>query len=133
MKKEEIEARHKRLAASATVLVDTTLSVHGLTIHGSPWSMGFCPDNKWRLVPDNVDVLLTHGPPELHCPRGAACPQVDLLYQRIEPKLHCFGHVHSQYGLKYHPKKKTLLVNAATTDVNKPIVIDIYPNKRDVG
>jgi Icc-related predicted phosphoesterase len=33
---------------------------------------------------------------------------------RVKPKLHCFGHIHSAYGVL--PTKNTLFVNAALLD-----------------
>ncbi|KAF2874717.1 Metallo-dependent phosphatase-like protein [Massariosphaeria phaeospora] len=57
------------------------------------------------IVPDDVDIVITHGPPALagfanfrldvnregqHC----GCPKLARAIQRAKPPLHCFGHVH---------------------------------------
>ena len=54
----------------------------------------------WQRIPDDVDVLITHGPPVGHgdlCSGGNRAGCVDLLRHvetRIQPKLHVFGHIH---------------------------------------
>ena len=55
---------------------------------------------QWELIPDNIDILITHGPPlgvldhtNNHVRVGCA----DLLYEvrhRIRPRVHLFGHIH---------------------------------------
>lgn len=55
---------------------------------------------KWDLIPDKVDILLTHGPPLGHgdlLQGGGRSGCVNLLYtiqQRVKPKYHVFGHIH---------------------------------------
>lgn len=87
----------------------------GLHIYGSPWQPTFCnwafnveiPDIKphWDKIPDDVDLLITHGPP-----RGildgniddfaCGCPELkaQLETSRIRPRVHVFGHIHEAYG-----------------------------------
>lgn len=62
-------------------------------------------------VPDNVDIIMSHGPPRFpannfkayrldtnkaakHC----GCPHLFQAVQRVRPLLHCFGHIHEGYG-----------------------------------
>ena len=55
---------------------------------------------KWDLIPDKVDVLMTHGPPLGHgdtLQSGGRSGCVNLLHtiqQRVQPKYHIFGHIH---------------------------------------
>ena len=56
--------------------------------------------NKWNLIPEDVDVLITHGPPlgfgDLTC-TGVRAGCVELLHsvqKRIRPKYHVYGHIH---------------------------------------
>ena len=55
---------------------------------------------QWELIPDNIDILITHGPPIGHgdrCSGGNRAGCVDLLFEiqnRIKPKAHIFGHIH---------------------------------------
>lgn len=56
--------------------------------------------DKWDLIPADVDVLMTHGPPLGHgdqCESGlrAGCLQLlDTIQQRVKPQYHIFGHIH---------------------------------------
>jgi predicted phosphohydrolase len=90
----------------------TTLRFYGgrpLKIYGSPWTpkhgnwafqyprVGRDP---WKgTVPEDIDILLTHGPPKHHLDLGhLGC---SFLLQEIHektPLLHVFGHIHAGYG-----------------------------------
>ena len=55
---------------------------------------------KWNLIPEDTDVLITHGPPlgfgDL-CSTGIRAGCVDLLQSvqnRVKPKYHVYGHIH---------------------------------------
>lgn len=58
----------------------------------------------WGHVPDDVDVLVTHGPPAFHLdtvndgPQG--CPALLHALWRVRPTLHVFGHIHSGRGIE---------------------------------
>lgn len=58
-----------------------------------------CQD-KWDLIPSDVDILVTHGPPIGHgdlCRGGGRAGCVQLLQtvqERVRPKYHVFGHIH---------------------------------------
>lgn len=123
-----------------------------LKIWGSPWTlrfegmnphcMAFTVDTeeqiaeKWKLIPDDVDILVTHSPPQQvrdwiwDYPRGVVrvCGSKSLkdAYRRIRPKLHVFGHIHEGYG--QDANSTTKFVNASHVNeryepVNKPIRI----------
>ena len=56
---------------------------------------------KWDLIPEGVDVVMTHGPPIGHgdlcrIDKGrAGCVDLLLTLQnRVKPKFHVFGHIH---------------------------------------
>lgn len=55
---------------------------------------------KWNLIPDDTDVLITHSPPLGYgdlCHTGIRAGCVELLstiQQRVKPKYHIFGHIH---------------------------------------
>lgn len=56
-------------------------------------------------IPDfpAVDIVMTHGPPKYvldGLPNGsnAGCPHLRRAIERARPRLHAFGHVHSQWG-----------------------------------
>jgi Icc-related predicted phosphoesterase len=118
-------------------------------IWGSPWQPEFynwafnLPRNspemwsKWLLIPENTDILITHGPP------SGILDQVDgrwdklgceMLMERVnylKPKIHVFGHIHSGYGYRFH--NNTHFINAAVlgenyTYRNKPVSV-IWDNE----
>ena len=54
---------------------------------------------KWDLIPEGTDVLITHGPPLGHGDmvqggRRSGCLQLWHAVQRVRPKYHVFGHIH---------------------------------------
>lgn len=132
-------------------LQDSSIEIEGLKIYGSPWqprfydwafnlNRGFELAEKWKLIPDDTDILITHGPPNGildEVPRGedwienTGCEEmikkvVEL--SKINLKLHIFGHIHCGYGQteKYGVK----FINASNCDesyapVNPPIVFEI--------
>lgn len=138
-------------AGNATYLRDSAVVIDGIKFYGSPWQPEFNDwafnlprgkplADKWALIPDDTDVLITHGPPfgvlDLNFARddprsrgvGFGCKDLfDRVINHVKPKIHAFGHIHGGYGqLKLDD---TLFINAAMCDeqyrpVNKPVVID---------
>lgn len=121
-----------------------------IKFYGSPWQpnfydwafnlprMGDKIKSKWQMIPDDVDVLITHGPPQEIRDFVSNWRQGDMnvgcellryeLDNRIKPLLHVFGHIHGAYGAAYI--KDTLYVNASTCTEryepsNKPIIVDL--------
>lgn len=107
-----------------TVLHQSGIQIEGLNLWGSAFTPFFCNwafnvprgealAEKWAQIPDNTDVLITHGPP-----MGILDPverfnkrtgEVEIehvgcedLYNRIQQlkqlRLHVFGHLHLGYG-----------------------------------
>jgi predicted phosphohydrolase len=126
-------------------LNDSGLTIEGLKIWGSPisprffnWAFnrerGEAIARHWRLIPDETDILITHGPPAGildRTVRGHETGCKDLLQhiKRVRPELHIFGHIHEEYGIIR--KDGTCFVNASNADVryrirNAPIVIEGY-------
>jgi Icc-related predicted phosphoesterase len=124
------------------------VEIEGLTVYGSPWQPEFGSwafnlprghqlRNKWRLIPPNTDILVTHGPPKGildMTPRGESVGCEDLRHRlgAIAPKLHVFGHVHRGYGET--AQADTHFVNASICDesykpVNPPVVVELSHNK----
>jgi len=83
--------------------------------YGSPWQPWFYDwafnlergaeiRAKWDLIPEVIDVLITHGPPfgigDLTA-RGdkAGCQDLLEVLERIKPRVHIFGHIHEGYGI----------------------------------
>ena len=132
-----------------TYLLDESVTIKGFKFWGSPWTPWFFDwafnlergeeiRKKWDLIPDDTDVLVTHGPPSGildTIPKGNGVGCFDLL-QRLEdvrPKLCVFGHIHHSYGRKEWARYKggfTEFVNASICTeqykpTNDPIVVDL--------
>jgi predicted phosphohydrolase len=90
-------------------------------------------EQVWEKVPQDIDVLLTHGPPlgfgDL-TPRGehVGCSfQLDWIKQH-QPKLVVCGHIH--YGYGEYMIGNTKVVNASICNekykpMNKPVVVEL--------
>lgn len=125
-------------------LEDSEVNVGGLSVWGSPWSPEFngwafnLPRGprlaqKWDLIPVNIDILVTHGPPRGILdltPTGemVGCADLTRRLMAANPLLHVFGHVHSGYGELL--EAGTQFVNASICDesyapTNKPVVVEL--------
>jgi len=132
-----------------TILIDETVMAEGLKIHGTPWVSGpwVKPDHmwsfdiwsvegrmaKWNMIPDDVDVLITH------TPAGGILDQDSdglsrgciALEHRISNlrniKLHVFGHIHPSAGMEV--RDGIVRVNAGIAmsahEVRDPFVVSV--------
>jgi Icc-related predicted phosphoesterase len=131
-------------------LEDSGATIDGIRFYGSPWQPAFCgwafnlPRNGaelakvWAKVPEDVDVLVTHGPPfrVLDSSPGVCREQGDaILLERVcavKPRHHVFGHIHGGYGRKR--VGETEFLNVAMCDegyepVQPPQVIELEPRE----
>lgn len=131
---------------STHYLEDNEVVIDGVKFWGSPWTPWFHGDywgfNKHRgeeiqkvlkLIPQDVDVLITHGPPAHKLdwcgPDGAVgCHDLINTINQIKPKYNIFGHIHESYGVISNAH--TTFVNASTLNenyqiANEPIVLEI--------
>jgi Calcineurin-like phosphoesterase len=130
-------------ASGLYYLRDSSVEINGKIFYGAPWQPDFMdwsfqrargPEmaEKWKLIPDKVDVLITHGPAYGHgdlCPpylcayqRNAGCLELLRRIKEIGPQIHICGHIHCGYGLTESDEcPKTIFVNASTcTEAYKP-------------
>lgn len=138
------ERERERSAAvmtNCTYIQDEMVQVLGLNIYGSPWQPWFYDwafnlqrgaeiKAKWDLIPQNTDILVTHGPPLGFGDtvlRGEKVGCQDLLntIKIIKPRLHIFGHIHEGYGI--YSENETTYLNASICNfsyepVNDPLV-----------
>lgn len=127
-------------------LENSGVDILGVKFWGSPITPDFYPQHwafncprgneiakYWDQIPQDTDVLITHGPPA-HvldwCANGRLVGCNDLMYhvQRVQPVYHLFGHIHESYGVEQ--KVDTTFVNASQLNeryslTNKPIVLDV--------
>jgi len=128
-------------------LEDSGVTIEGLHIYGSPWQptffdwafnldRGAAIKHKWNLIPEGLDVLITHGPPlgihDQSFPHLGSehlgCEDLMAAVERAKPKMHVFGHIHGGYGKTQY--ENTLFINAAICNesykpVNAPIVVEL--------
>lgn len=125
-------------------LNDSGIEVNGLKIWGSPvqpefydWAFnrkrGRDIGKHWALIPEDTDVLLTHGPAFgmldlCHDGQQVGCADLLQTIQRIKPKIHAFGHIHESYGIC--ERDETIFINACNLDEhyqlkNPPMSVDI--------
>jgi predicted phosphodiesterase len=141
---ERLPARSAALLTHATYLLDSCVSVAGLTFYGSPWQpwyydwafnlpRGPALRAKWDLIPAAVDVLITHGPPAGHGDQTlqgdfAGCADLLAALGRVQPRLHVFGHIHEGYGETQVGPTRCLNVStcdAAYRPIHPPVVVDL--------
>ena len=129
-----------------TYLQDEECVIEGIKIYGSPWQPEFCqwafnlprggPLRKvWSKIPDDTQVLITHGPPHgiLDLTFRGMAVGCEALRERIEElpalRAHVFGHIHEGYG-RYELNRCTFY-NASVCDlyqrdaVNQPWVFEL--------
>ena len=90
--------------------------------------------NKWALIPENTDILITHTPPYSILDMTDACKHVGSHSLRarvseIKPKLHVFGHIHEQGGHEFE-WNGTKYVNASHMEenyipINQPVRVEL--------
>lgn len=92
----------------------------------------------WKKMPDEIDVLITHGPPYLILDKTYRSSHVGDValrdrIQEIKPKVHVFGHIHESYGVL--ETDDTLYVNTSIMNRDykiayRPIVVDVTDSKQ---
>jgi len=131
-------------------LQDSEVVIDGVKFYGSPWQPDFFNwafnlprgeklQAKWDMIPEDTDVLITHGPPRNildFVARGSGygenvgCADLEdtVLTKLPILKLNIFGHIHYSAGALV--KQNKLFVNAAVLNeqyaiANKPVILDI--------
>ena len=120
----------------------------GVRVWGAPWQPVFGGAfnlargpplaARWALIPDGVDVLLTHGPPLGHGDllktgrrREGCLDLLEAVSTRLwPPRYHVFGHIHEGHGVS--TDGATVFLNASSCTrrgqcSNKPLVFDVLP------
>ncbi len=126
-----VEQINEIIPKEVIYLNDSGVCIDGINIWGSPiqptffdWAFnrdrGKEIDKHWQLIPKNIDILITHGPPfgildQTICGEAVGCEMLLEKVNEIEPKLHVFGHIHEGYGLI--DKENTTFVNASVLDI----------------
>ncbi len=136
--------RAQAMLTAATYLRDSGCTIDGVRLWGSPWQPEFFDwafnlprgpalAEKWALIPDDTDVLITHGPPhqvldETFAGLAVGCEDLVDALERVRPKVHIFGHIHEGYGRR--DLGRTTFLNASICTLgyeatNAPLVFDL--------
>jgi Icc-related predicted phosphoesterase len=60
--------------------------------------------SKWQAIPEDTDILITHGPPNgildyvAQSVYNAGCEELLERVMQVKPKVSVFGHIHQGYG-----------------------------------
>lgn len=109
--KDEPFCREALEAKNMYILIDEEVNIDGLRIYGSPWTPEFCNwafmkedteeglGKKFEHIPENLDILVTHGPPFGFLDKAPSAPNVGSkeLFMQIsskQPKYALHGHIH---------------------------------------
>lgn len=117
-------------------LNDSGITIEGINIWGSPvqprffnWAFnrdrGADIDRHWQLIPENTDILLTHGPPhgildETFQGVAVGCEMLLQRIEQIQPKYSIFGHIHEGYGQV--TKNNIHFINASVVNLRYMVV-----------
>jgi Icc-related predicted phosphoesterase len=129
----------------ATYLQDSLTIVDGMKIYGSSWHSvsdrwafnlprGKESKEKWDMIPDDIDILITHTPPysildKTSRDRSVGCRDLyNTISNRLNLKYHIFGHIHYSHGNLIN--NNTEYVNGSIyckrrmPTLGKPIILD---------
>lgn len=150
----QLDRRSVHIPENLTYLEDSGIEVEGIKFWGSPYTPVFFNwyfmaerganiRKHWDLIPGDTDVLITHGPPSgildfsgyrpLGQEESCGCGELLSAIMAIQPRVHCFGHIHHSYGSKKleHPTGRvTQFINAACCNEsyepkNHPWILDL--------
>jgi len=125
-------------------LNDSGVQIENINIWGSPiqpwfhdWAFnrrrGADIKRHWDLIPNDTDILITHGPVKGILDRTVYGQEVgcaDLLdaVKRVNPAFHVCGHIHEAYGEQTSGQTNFINCSVLNADyflVNSPIVFDL--------
>lgn len=132
-------------------LNDSGICINDINIWGSPitpqfynWAFnkprGAAIARHWNLIPENTDLLITHGPPrgildQVMNEQNVGCRDLLEKVKGLGIKVHVFGHIHEAYGTTR--SFGTRFINASVMNdqyelVNRPIVFELPEQKESL-
>ncbi len=130
---ENSERASRGLLSNAIYLRDESIVIDNVHFYGAPWQPYFMNwafnlkrgeelKMKWQLIPNNTDVLITHGPPagvldKITSGECVGCEGLAEAVARVKPIFHIFGHIHEGYGI---------IKSNGTTSINACINTEKY-------
>ena len=142
--RESQENINKILPDSITYLKDSSTTIEGFKIWGSPitpwffnWAFnrhrGDQINKHWELIPSDTDLIITHGPVygtlDMNLEgQHVGCKDLFNKVHEVKPKVHVCGHIHESYGSV--EKSGIKFINASVLNekyelTNKPIEIEL--------
>ena len=135
----------REILTNCTYLHDSEVVIDGVKFYGSPWQPWFHSwafnlqrgkqlEVVWNLIPEDTDVLITHGPPHgildltYWDNQNVGCEELAKRVLKVNPAVHVFGHIHEGYGeLEFSGIN---FVNASSCNlqyqpINPPIVVEV--------
>jgi Icc-related predicted phosphoesterase len=126
-------------------LCEDEVEIDGVKFFGSPYTpqfmnwhfmekRGIDMGRHWNKIPEDVDVLVTHGPPfgirdkTAMTVQGVGCYDLRGRVNFIKPKLHIFGHIHDAHGVEEHDGVKYINCSVLDDYYNvefEPVVVEI--------
>jgi Icc-related predicted phosphoesterase len=133
-------------------LFDNDVTIDGIKFYGSPWqpefhnwafnlSRGEELAEKWEQIPNDVDVLITHGPAYGildYAPIGGhvGCEELYRKIVEVKPKIHVCGHIHDGYGQKTMGGIEFLnasVLNDRYEHAHKPIFVEYDTETKEIN
>ena len=134
----------KRKLTNCIYLESNAVYIKGIKFYGCPYTRNGGTQNhafqmsteelksRWEKISRDVDILITHMPPfgildlKSNDPEPVGCKHLlQAVTERINPKLHVFGHIHGSHGCQ--EIGTTMFVNASTVCgpvFNQPIIFE---------
>lgn len=128
---------------TANLLINESINIEGINIYGSPitpWFMDWAFNKHrgediqkyWDLIPDNTNILITHGPPHgildettnadgTPKPGNLGCIQlINRIKNLKDLDLHFFGHIHAPGGRQIHQDGVSFYNSAVCDEIYYP-------------
>jgi predicted MPP superfamily phosphohydrolase len=148
-----IELLESGLNNNVFYLENSFVLIDDIKIWGSPispsfgygWAFnknrGFDINEIWNKIPDDSNIVITHGPIHGYCDRtqhgglNVGCEQLYHRLNEVRPQLHFSGHIHEAYG--YRHTDWGYAFNGCNCDLgylvnNKPMTFEYDFLKRDI-
>lgn len=134
--KKPLQARS--VMTNCIYLQDEEVVIDGVKFYGSPHSPVFYDwafnlprgkrlAEKWAMIPDDTDILITHTAPHQICDWAGGinvgCEELQKRVFEVKPKLHVFGHIHESRG-KIEKHGFTTFFNVVANRTNYVYEID---------
>ncbi len=117
-------------------LCNSGVEIDGVKFYGVPMFMDDCITDRqskhYANIPEGTDILITHTPPFgiLDFDDNINYGSEELLSRItiVQPRLHLFGHIHAQHGIKIFNGitfSNGAIMNADYSNLEKPNFIEI--------